>query len=391
MKKLFIALCLAALMAILTGCTMSHENSYNAEDGTNVVLVTSPCSNQPTASGSYLTEVIQNVVNSDGEISIVSAQGQPRVELGAQRIGSTDSSATSREIQNERIVAELTAQVKSLSATTEEIDYLEALSLAYREAASMEGATKIIVCGSGLQTCGFVQFQRGLLEAEPEDVVAYYKSELPNLNGANVEWLYCGDTIAPQEELRASQVSNLRSIWKGLIEASGGNVTFLDENPETYEPTTQRPSVSCVNVPSLEPMAVESGQTQTSISLPNDEVFGFLPDTAELKDPQAAAEGVRSLVAEYPDIRDANVVVTGHTASLPTSKEEDLYRLGMGRAETMKEILVAEGISSSRIICESRGSLDNMDASDKPNDLDENGRQIPELAQANRKVVVSFE
>lgn len=391
MRRIAIVLCLAALTALLAGCTGSHEKPCNTEDATSVVLVTSPCSNQPSTSSAYLTEIIQSVVNADGEISVVSAQGKPRVELGAQRIGSADSSTTSREIQNERIVAELTAQVKTLNATTEEIDFLGALSLAYRETASMEGPAKIIVCGNGLQTCGLIQFQRGLLEAEPEDVVAYYEAELPDLSGASIEWLYCGDTTAPQEELRASQMSNLRAIWKGLIEASGGSVVFLDENPEGSEPAAQRPSVSCVSVPSLEPMAVIDDHAQKSISLPNDEVFGFLPDTADLKDPIAAAEGIRDLVAKYPDILDASIVVTGHTASLPTSQDENLYQLGMKRAQAVKEVLVSEGVSPSCISCESRGSLDNLDANGNPNDLDENGLQIPELAQANRKVVVSFE
>lgn len=390
MKKILIVLCSAALIALLTGCDASRENPH-ANEGASIALITSPCNNQPAVSSAYLSEIIQNVVDADEEIAIISAQGKPKMELGAQRIGSTDSSATSREIQNERIVAELTAQVKSLNATTEEIDYLEALSLAYRETASMEDPTKIIVCGSGLQTCGLIQFQRGLLEAEAEDVVAYYKAELPDLSGANIEWLYCGDTTSPQEELHASQVANLKAIWKGLIEASGGSVVFLDENPETSEPAAHLPSVSCISIPNLDPMVVASSQTQASISLPNDEVFGFLPGTAELKDPQAAAEGIRNLIVKYPNICDANVVVTGHTASLPTSQEEDLYQLGIERAQAMKEILVSEGVNPSCIDCESRGSLDNLDANGNPNDLDENGLQVPELAQANRKVIVSFE
>lgn len=390
MKKLLIVLCSAALIALLTGCDASRENSH-ANEGVSIALITSPCNNQPAVSSAYLSEIIQNVVDADEEIVIISAQGKPKMELGAQRIGSTDSSATSREIQNERIVAELTTQVKSLNATTEEIDYLEALSLACRETASMKEPTKIIVCGSGLQTCGLIQFQQGLLEAEPKDVVEYYKAELPNLSGANIEWLYCGDTTAPQEELHASQVANLKAIWKGLIEASGGSVVFLDENPETSEPATHLPSVSCISIPNLDPMVVASSQDRASISLPNDEAFGFLPGTAKLKDPQAAAEGIKNLIVKYPNICDANVVVTGHTASLSTSQEEDLYQLGMERAQAMKEILVSEGVNPSCIDCESRGSLDNLDANGNPNDLDENGLQIPELAQANRKVIVSFE
>lgn len=179
MRRIAIVLCLAALTALLAGCTGSHEKPCNTEGATSVVLVTSPCSNQPSTSSAYLTEIIQSVVNADGEISIVSAQGKPRVELGAQRIGSADSSATSREIQNERIVAELTAQVKTLNATTEEIDFLGALSLAYRETASMEGPAKIIVCGNGLQTCGLIQFQRGFWKQSPKTLLRITKRSCP--------------------------------------------------------------------------------------------------------------------------------------------------------------------------------------------------------------------
>ena len=381
MKKILAALVVAlAVATALSGCGATSQQQRQ-----NAVLVLANAMNNPAPAADQLLPLIEEVAESQGELAVIVADGQPFAALPSTAIGSDDPSATSRNLQNESTCASLASQVASIAAKTPEVDILAALDMAQREAATMgEGSTKVIVYASGLSTTGLLNFQDGLISANPDELAKRLGGELPDLAGAAIEWFFCGDTKAPQKSPSSSQRRAIQTLWQAVIEACGGEISFADELPaEGSDKAAELPQVTCVDLP--DPIGFSG-----SIELPDDATFGFVPDTAELLDEQAARAEIERLVQENPQAKACAVGVTGRTATLSSAPEdiECCDQLGLQRAQAIADLLIDAGIPEENVTVSTRGCRDNV--GDKY-DLDASGRQIPELAQANRTVHIQFE
>lgn len=246
-----------------------------------------------------------------------------------------------------------------------------------------DGATRVIVYGSGLSTEGLVKFQDGLVAANPEEVAKRLADELPDLSGASIEWFFCGDTVPPQDAPSPSQRQAIRTLWQTVLETCGASVTFNEDLPAGDAELADLPKVTCVDLP--DPIGFSA-----TIELPDDATFGFVPDTAELLDAEAALSEITRIISESPEAKSCAVRVTGRTATLSNSPAdiERCDELGLQRAQAVADLLVEAGVPEENVTVSSRGCRDNV--GDKY-DLDANGRQIPELAQANRTVLIEFE
>lgn len=106
----------------------------------------------------------------------------------------------------------------------------------------------------------------------------------------------------------------------------------------------------------------------------------FLPDQAELADPEAASE-VLQAIAQTLRETEVPIVLAGSTASVGG----DGIALSEARAEAIKEVLVSFGVPQEQITCVGLG---RSPWSLRANDLDENGTLIEEQARLNRAVFV---
>lgn len=371
---------LAAMATPLAGCS--------AEDASpkNVVFVLCNTQGNKAADQDVVSHYLDEVCETHGTAAAIVCDGDPYVALEATEIGSNDSSEKSRRLANDATVASLSSQMVSCAAESAEVDILKGIDMAARISSSMpEGDTEIAVFSNGLQTTGLLQWQEGLLNADPHEVADYYECELPDLSGVSVTWHNLGETSEPQKAPSIAQRESIQAVWEAVLSECGATVSF-EEGVADGSVEGDLPSVTCIDMP--EP--VRFSLADEEIVLPGNEVFGFEPDSAVLLDEAAAREAVECLVAKNPGIRQLKLNVVGHTATVSTL-EADIAacdELGLQRAERIASLFVEAGVPENNITISSRGSRDNVA---ERYDLDSAGRQIPAKAQANRFVSVSFE
>ena len=255
--------------------------------------------------------------------------------------------------------------VDGVTPLNPEADYLEALRLGASSLRSLDSSytsRTIICCGSGLSTSGYLNFQNNLLSAEPQVIVDMLKEReaLPDLSGCTVYWLGMAKVEAPQEKLTPKQSNNLTSIWKAVVEASGGEFVsndYIAVSDETRT-TDSLPSVSVVDIPSDTPIVFDSDvldETDTEESNAFDEPVAleesqvqFVGDEAAYLNPEAALETIRPIADYLAKHESVSLLLVGSTAGDIT--DESTLSLSQARADAVKKTLCDDlGIDESRI------------------------------------------
>lgn len=389
MKKLFLIISLLfTAVCALTGCGEQKDSNAVA---LSIVIGTHANAPDIPLNSEEIEEAIYNCCYTQGEISMITVDGDPQVYYQTSIPEPSASGLTESKLKTlaEGYTQQLLAEVSAASPTETEVDTLKAIEQASNALNSCDdGSDKfLLIMDSGLSTSGYLNFTQGILEAETEDIVnALIEAEaIPDLSGVSVKWMFLGQTASPQEELSESQKNKLKEIWEAVLtEAGATNITFTNDIA-SGESQTEYPAVSSVEAGergiTVSVNEVDGQNIMETVVL-NESSVQFVGDSAEFIDEQAAY-GTIQLIAEqmlaYPEI---NAYVVGTTASL--NNREYCLQLSEDRANAVANVLISMGVSGDRLTSIGLGFEDPWHISD----LDENGIQVETYASQNRKVLI---
>ncbi|MGY2084393.1 OmpA family protein [Blastococcus sp. SYSU DS0539] len=351
-----------AVASTLLGCTATPP----ADPSGGLAVVVGAHSNMPAATvGGVAAQVLTNAVATRAAVSYVVADGAPFV------VGDARPADAGRESLDE--------QLTSAAAKTPETDLLTALGLAVGEIAAADGRRTILVVDSGLSTIGALDFrQRGLLDADPADVVASLQAAgaLPDLGGVHVVFQGLGDTAAPQPSLGEPVRRQLADLWTAVALASGALDVSVERTPLEGEPVPGLPPVS--------PVGPGGGMTCTQNTVVLDGgAVAFQADTAAFQDAAAAAAKLQP-IADRMRAAGVTATLTGTTADVGDA--EGQQRLSRQRAQAVADLLGSLGVPADRMTVVGLGS----DFPGYVQDRDGNGTLSPAAAAQNRKVTIEL-
>jgi len=393
-KKLVVNLLVIAIVMFTAGCGISIGNP---DKEVATAIIKGDQSNAPAypTKAKTVKDAIYESCYTCGSVSFISGGGDPQV------VYSTDIpqyevkglSENKKKSISSDYSAQLLKELDKVKPETEEVDTLKALRYASMVLENNDVSVKkeLLIMDSGLSTTGYLDFTNDLLYAEPQEIVDAlneYKA-IPDLEDIEIVWMFLGQTAKPQDELSEWQKDKLETIWNAILTQGGAkSVRFTtdiasDPAPKGY------PSVSLVSVQERV-IVVETGNHdepttkliggEEGIVLDGAE-FNFLGNKAEFIDYNAANEGLERYAREMIDSPDNKVYIVGTTA---TGDRDFCKQLSYDRANTVKDILIKQGVEESQLIVMGFGYDDPWHV----DDLDANGRQIEEKAKVNRKVLI---
>ncbi len=266
-------------------------------------------------------------------------------------------------------------------AQKREVDTLRAIRLAANSIQDKDNSERLIlVIDSGLSTVGELNFVEEGFQISAENIVADLekKKAIPDLNGLSVEWLYCAETALPQPRLSELQKFVLQEVWEKILEAGDAENVKFHSQPPSSSPHEGLPPVSIVEREADE----EEGGLYEKKHILENRIFLFKGDLAEFEEEQDSYETLVVLAEELQSNPESHVYVIGCTAGSP--RKAFCKQLSEDRIHAVTDVLSQLGVSESQML--SYGL-----SSDNPwyvNDLDQNGKQIEEIAAPNRRVMV---
>ena len=200
--KLSAALLIIIISMSLCGCSNTVEDTPLA---LSIVVGAHSNAGSIPLNAETVTSQLYQVAQTQGNITIIRADGAPAVvfqttipELPTDGLSENKQKAIAGEY-----VGQLQAVLDQLSAEVPEVDTLEAIRLGASALSKDEKNKVLLVLDTGLSSTGYLDFTQGLLNAEPEAIVAALDEAeaLPELKGMSVLWASCGRTAAPQPSL----------------------------------------------------------------------------------------------------------------------------------------------------------------------------------------------
>ena len=384
-----------AFVAVLfvAGCSSSYASIRTERPvAVSILIGNHACSKELNITSVPVQEAVSKAISSYGYISVINVDGDPDILIeGSCDIDERYKDAAPQKLAQDaaaRTIA-LLSELQNAKADTPEVDTLAALRLAVRSFASVPSDAEkiIIVIDSGLSTTGLCDFTNNLLFGEPEVIAeALFEQEaIPDLTGVQVLWQQLGDVDQPQESLSPRQVNKLQAIWRSIVERGGGSFTIYDVPPSEGEPRNELPEVSPVSLEEELPIMFEPELAiEQEERLFEEPVFlmeaqvQFVPDSEALLEPETAYEIIEPIAEYMLTHPELDLLLVGTTAGDNTS--EFGFSLSLGRAMTVKDVLISLGVGEDRILTRGLGGTD-------PWHIYNAGTQ-GELAAQNRKVVL---
>lgn len=393
MKKLLLSLLFVMVMSLglLTGCS----NTDNSEIALAVVVGKHGNSMEIPLNAPSIKEAIYNSCYTYGSVAFVSVDGNPKVYYQANIPEPEVGGLTENKKQSiaNGYTEQLLREIQHAYPEVAEVDTLKAIQkAAFTLQGSSESADKVmVIMDSGLSTVGYLDFTKGLLEADVQSIVEALKEAeaIPNMQDVSVVWMFIGQTASPQQELSESQKKKLQEIWTAiLLEGGAKEVTFASdiasELSEEVFPGVSLVDVEerSINVDTEERIPVEIiiDEPIETVVLDNTSVQ-FVGDKAVFVDKEVAMSHIKELAEQLLMHPDNKVYVIGTTAS---GNREFCNQLSIDRAQTVTDALIAMGVPESQLIPIGLGFEDPWHI----DDLDDSGRQIESQACQNRKVLI---
>ncbi len=394
MKK-FVVLASALILmftsvAVFTGC----ENPPESEKTAVCYVIANTANSQGLNMNSPLVQdTIYSTIRNYGYISVINADGVPSIVLATDfDIDDKYKSASADKLDMDARAkaTNVIAGMQNVIADDPEVDYLESMRLAVRSLASLEGydSKRIVVLGTGLSTCGVVDFKNNLISSDPTVIVDLLteKAEIPNFTGITVYWQNMGDVAAPQQSLTSAQRNKLQQIYGGIVESGGGTFVYNDIMPNPVNVDVKYPSVSVVELPKdtpikFAPEIIENTEDDKAFEEPQvigESQVAFVGDEATYLFPDKAIENIRPIADYLLQHKSVKLLLVGSTAGDITS--ESSLNLSQQRAEAVMNTLVELGVESDRIVAVGMGSDDPWHIP--------NAGYSGAAASANRKVVL---
>lgn len=393
MKKLLLSvlLIMAMSLGLLAGCS----NSENPEIALAVVVGKHGNSMEIPLNAPSIKEAIYNSCYTYGSVAFVTVDGNPKVYYQANipepEVGGLTESKK-QSIAN-GYTEQLLSEIRNASPEVAEVDTLKAIQqAAFTLQGSSDSADKVmVIMDSGLSTVGYLDFTKGLLEADVESIVEALKEAeaIPNMQDVSVVWMFNGQTASPQQELSERQKKKLQEIWTAiLLEGGAKEVNFASdiasELSEEVFPVVSLVDVEArsinVDIEERTPVEIIIDEPIETVILDNTSVQ-FIGDKAVFVDKELAMSHIEKIAEQLLMHPDNKVYVIGTTAS---GNREFCNQLSIDRAQMVKDALIAMGVPESQLIPMGLGFEDPWHV----DDLDDSGRQIESQACQNRKVLI---
>lgn len=346
-----------------------------------------------------LSSQIYDACYSYGRVAAVMADGSPFLAAD-YTIHAPDVKVN--KAKKKQLASQYTSQILSAAAAvkpqTKETDTLNGITMAADVLRSIgnDSNRQMIIYGSGLDTTSVLNFaEQDLIHTPAEDIVKQLEGmhAIPDLSGISVTWIGLGQTCGEQSTLNSDYKYRLQELWREILLAGGISEDALVFNtsplPEAESSGEDLPD--CSTVPVVDEKITSSSTEKKDTGYEISEVtkwdgnssLQFQGDEAAFIDAGAAVAEL-SPVAEYLQANpEKNIYIFGMTATM-TGGDPGI-ELAEARANACRQVLLEQGVNEAQIKTVGLGQLDNPL---RVHDVDENGKQIQELAQRNRAVVV---
>lgn len=362
MKKMMKMLCgLAMAVLCLVGCGTVEAAQEERKPAVCFVIANTANAQAVNFESPLIEETILDCALNYGYLTVINCDGNNEVVIQEnfdieERF--KKASAERLEMDARNTTTGILIEMQTIIADDPEVDYLEALRSAARVLASLEGYTSktIVVCGTGLNSTGYMNFGNNLLFAEAETVADLLeeKGVIPDFKDITIYWQGMADVASPQQTLSPAQRIKLQDIWAAVIQRGKGQLVtneFLSKEAET---TKEYLPVSIIELPNETPVSFDAdtfagGENvlETPMVLTEEQVM-FIPDEAEYKDLEAAALTLEPVAEYMKQNKDVSILLAGTTAGDVNS--ETAIELSRARAATVKDTLINLGVDAERIL-----------------------------------------
>lgn len=375
------------LCGALSACTTT-TNSVNESLALSFVLGVRRNFPGISSNAQSIYDSVLEVCTNYGEVSYAVVEGTPEQTktITLEKSDKNLSDAKIKEIAK-RNASDIVNGFASLKAETPEVDTLQTIRLSANALkASTIDNKKLVVYDNGLCTTGLLsQLKYNVLATDPDIVVDKLEQlhSLPDLEGVEVLWIGLGCVSGEQQVIPDSYRFNLETLWRTIIERSGGNITF-DSTPVTGEESEGLPHVSVVEFPSDDLGLNTVSVTDTSVYKLDEGTCKFIGDKAELVDVEAARKAVEPFVEHLKSNPDEKILIAGTTAKVGNG---DGVELSYQRTQTVKKMLIDSGVKEEQIECIGLGCTDNCL---RVEDHNADGTLNEAMAAQNRAIYIIF-
>ncbi len=194
---------------------------------------------------------VESAIRSTTPISVVTAEGRPRLVLRSATWSLNDGqpeSANPQAYQDDLTVAHSTVltAVQTAEASSEHHDLLAALTMAADQGRQTGSTTRVLIVDNGLSDSGAVDMTRpGMTAADPPgevaDFLAAHGGCPASLAGTSMTMYGAGYGVEPQQKLSLRQVDQVGKIWQAVIAACGADSTWFRHRARSRDPRPGTP------------------------------------------------------------------------------------------------------------------------------------------------------
>lgn len=411
MKKTLKRILTAALSAVLllvtfslSGCSGNQAGENAPYEPINLTVVLGITQNALDPELSLLNESVTTLATYGGHCTVIVDDGDPKnnfkeFDLPAPNAKKSANYQRKQIQENASGGAKLISSMKALSPET---NTLAALKLAADNTPAAEEGRKniLVIFDNGIQTMkgnssAFTMTDLRTIGVKCDDVLENIKQtkSIPDLSKfSEIEWYGIGQTTGEQETLLNCDVEALKAYYTKILSAGGVKDAGSVFKDHVYKPSdsdhSTMPEVSTVKVTIIPPPddLVEDTSTEEKIIKPggilhiDGDKIEFQADSTELVDRNAAKEVLSEIIDKMKRL-EGKIVIIGTTASV--GNKSTAVTFSEKRAETIKKLIVSEGIEADRIIVFGSGYSDVRLVHD---DRDRNGNLDEKIAPYNRAV-----
>jgi hypothetical protein len=371
MRKAFLPLLITLCLAGVGIYLLTPKDQGSSGNGRAAALIIGNHANalHISSKDDCIQTICKPINESGGFFGVILAEGEPSLIGKPVRIFPPKNSVP------EALAARLDdptgpfAAIHAMSAQTPktpEVDYLKAIAQAATilqndETTSCKDKT-IYLVGSGLSTKGeYLNFARGVTQANYETLVAQMVEDgaLPDLTGVDVFWYNFGVTAAPQIDISAKYIKQMRELWTLALSAAGAQ--SIEFKGTLSQGSANKEADGYPYVTPVPFGADEAGDPLIKIPVYfNENVLGFKPESATYRDGAEGTSGneiaMRILYPHAKNLISSGqvVVICGTAWNDGTGDERDL---SLRRAKRVRDDLAAMGVPISQLLIAGAGNL----------------------------------
>lgn len=388
-KKIGVAVgTMTMCLTLMNACTSPTPKEFPH----HAAVIVSNTKNEGEMNTTFLSgDMLKLTAVGGSTVSYFNCDGNPKymdtLEIPEYTAGISN---TKKKQLAEGYTEDILGTLTEVTPKVEELDLFKAITLAARQLQDYEGKKTLYISSSGISTAGLVDFTKLYLENDhSEELVDALQQELPNLTGVKVVWVGMGETTGEQMDLYESNRRVLENTWKKILIASGvkeDDITVSGAlSGDAKNDRSNLPHVTAVPVVSTMKDFENKAQTQTEWEegtiVDLSDIVDFKPDSTELlTDHKEVVHSLDSMLTYLKSNKNNQILLVGTTSSW--GEEDSLRTFSLQRCETIKNVLIGEGVQESQIQCIGAGFANNLTIPDR----DENGALLEEKAQQNRKV-----